>query len=71
MADQTRWLGKIINRLKRQGWEFSYRGKHVIAYPADKSKGVFTISVTPSDRYGQAQAKRDLCKAGARADDLK
>lgn len=64
MASQVKWVAHIVMKLKKQGWNARYGGKHVVLYPADKSKRCFTISTTPSDRYGQANAIRDIQKAG-------
>lgn len=66
MADQHRWLVRLTHELAKQGWHCRQGGKHFIAYPADKKYKPIVISVTPSGRYGQVNAIRDLKKAGAR-----
>lgn len=61
---QTTWIKNIlIPELVRQGWQFRY-GKHLMVYPADKTKAPFTIALTPSDRYGRENAMKQLKKSG-------
>lgn len=66
MADQSRWIERTVMELCRQGWQWRRTGAHVMVYPADKTKKPFPISITPSGRYGQKNAIRQLRKAGAR-----
>lgn len=60
-----KWLKQMITDLVRQGWTYRWGGKHLVMYPKDKTKSCITISVSPSDRYGQTNAIKDLRKAGA------
>lgn len=66
MADQARWVARTVQQLLRQGWDYRRDGAHVMVYPADKSKKPFPISITPSGRYGQVNAIRQIRKAGGR-----
>lgn len=71
MANQTRWVFYISHELAKQGWAFRQGKRHVMFYPADKTKKPFTISSTPSDNYARNQAVRQLQKAGADLSNIK
>lgn len=70
MADQSRWLKRVCAELVKQGWEYRWGRKHVVFYPADKTKHSFGCSITPSGRYGQENAIRQLEKAGANLNNI-
>ncbi len=40
-------VAAIVKKLERQGWTFRH-GKHLMAYPPDKTQTPVAISLTPS-----------------------
>ena len=64
MRNNASFLQRLIPDLQRQGWSYRQGKRHVVLYPADKTKKPFTVSMSPSDVHGRVNAIRDIEKAG-------
>lgn len=64
MADVHKLVERMLPALERQGWRWRYGTKHLVLYPADKTKRCFTVSLTPSDRYSMTNALKEIRKSG-------
>lgn len=65
MQNQQSWIRRLLPVLERQGWTWRKGKGHLVIYPPDKTRASFAISSSPSDRYGQKNAIKQLRKAGA------
>lgn len=59
-------IKKILRQLDQQGWRIKDTGKHIKAYPPDRSKRMVVLPRTPSDHRALKNAISQLRRSGAR-----
>jgi len=70
MARIKKWtnndkINEMLARCEQQGWRIVDGGKHVKAYPPDKTMEIVTVAKTPSDHRAPENTRRDLRHSGA------
>lgn len=57
---------ELVKELREQGWHVDESGRHIRAYPPDKSRPMVTLSKTPSDHRWKANTLAQLRRSGFR-----
>jgi predicted RNA binding protein YcfA (HicA-like mRNA interferase family) len=64
-ATVNKEIRDIVKKLEKQGWRIEQGGKHLKAYPADKSMPLVVIPGTPSDHRSLKNLIAQLRRSGA------
>jgi hypothetical protein len=60
-----REIRALVRKLEAQGWRVVDGGKHLKAFPPDRTKPMVTLAKTPSDRRSIKNAMSQLRRSGA------
>jgi hypothetical protein len=61
----NREIKALVAKLEAQGWRIEDGGKHIKAYPPDRTKPIVTLARTPSDYRAIKNAVSQLRRSGA------
>jgi hypothetical protein len=59
-------IRELVKELREQGWDVDESGRHIRAYPPDKSRPMVTIAKTPSGPRWRANTIAQLRRSGFR-----